>query len=79
MPSELLEIIIFGVFLFLVDVKKTQFCEQEINEERYQGFVYAVKNHYWYQMYIDDLPIWGEKLIFYVLIHIICFFFACNL
>jgi hypothetical protein len=22
--------------------------------------VYAVKNHYWYQMYIDDLPIWGK-------------------
>ena len=21
--------------------------------------MYAVKNHYWYQMYIDDLPIWG--------------------
>ena len=22
-------------------------------------FLYAVKNHYWYQMYLDDLPIWG--------------------
>jgi transmembrane 9 superfamily protein 3 len=21
--------------------------------------VYAVKNNYWYQMYMDDLPIWG--------------------
>ena len=21
--------------------------------------VYAVEHHYWYQMYIDDLPIWG--------------------
>ena len=21
--------------------------------------MYAVKNHYWYQMYVDDLPIWG--------------------
>ena len=20
---------------------------------------FAVKNHYWYQMYLDDLPIWG--------------------
>ena len=19
----------------------------------------SVKNHYWYQMYLDDLPIWG--------------------
>ena len=22
-------------------------------------FLYAVKNHYWYQMYLDDLSIWG--------------------
>lgn len=22
-------------------------------------FVYAIKNIYWYQMYLDDLPIWG--------------------
>ena len=20
---------------------------------------FSVKNHYWYQMYLDDLPIWG--------------------
>ena len=30
-----------------------------LSEEKYQAFLYAVKNHYWYQMYIDDLPIWG--------------------
>ena len=27
--------------------------------------MYAVNNHYWYQMYIDDLPIWGKKTYFY--------------
>ena len=21
--------------------------------------MFTVKNHYWYQMYLDDLPIWG--------------------
>lgn len=31
----------------------------ELNDDKYKAFVYAVKNHYWYQMYIDDLPIWG--------------------
>lgn len=31
----------------------------QLDEEKYKTFVYAVKNHYWYQMYIDDLPIWG--------------------
>jgi transmembrane 9 superfamily protein 3 len=44
---------------FKVDMTKTKYCEVELTEEKYQAFVYAVKNHYWYQMYIDDLPIWG--------------------
>lgn len=42
------------------DVAKTQYCEVTLTEEKYQAFAYAVKNHYWYQMYIDDLPIWGK-------------------
>ena len=24
-----------------------------------QAFQYAVKHHYWYQMYIDDMPMWA--------------------
>lgn len=31
----------------------------ELTEEKYKAFIYAVKNQYWYQMYIDGLPIWG--------------------
>lgn len=38
---------------------KDKYCATELKEETYKAFVYAVKNHYWYQMYIDDLPIWG--------------------
>jgi transmembrane 9 superfamily protein 3 len=45
---------------FTGEVKKTEYCTVELTEEKYQAFVYAVKNHYWYQMYIDDLPIWGK-------------------
>ncbi|XP_050699940.1 transmembrane 9 superfamily member 3-like isoform X3 [Eriocheir sinensis] len=41
------------------DIAKTTYCEVELNEVRLRTFIYAVKNHYWYQMYIDDLPIWG--------------------
>lgn len=41
------------------NVRKTEYCAVQLNEEKYKAFVYAVKNHYWYQMYIDDLPIWG--------------------
>eukprot|EP00918_Siedleckia_nematoides_P020114 GHVU01042882.1.p1 GENE.GHVU01042882.1~~GHVU01042882.1.p1 ORF type:complete len:583 (+),score=64.16 GHVU01042882.1:110-1858(+) len=44
---------------FKADVAKTQYCDVTLKEDSYQAFVYAVKNHYWYQMYIDDLPIWG--------------------
>lgn len=24
-----------------------------------KAFVYAVRNHYWYQAYMDDLPMWA--------------------
>lgn len=44
---------------FKADISRTTYCELELNEEKYKQFVYAVKNQYWYQMYIDDLPIWG--------------------
>ena len=50
-------------FVFTGDYQKTIFCEVKLSEEKYQAFVYAVKNHYWYQMYIDDLPIWGLYVI----------------
>ena len=43
-----------------MDAVSTTFCKVTLNEDKYQAFVYAVKNHYWYQMYIDDLPIWGQ-------------------
>lgn len=32
----------------------------ELTEEKVKAFTYAVKNDYWYQMYIDSLPIWGK-------------------
>ncbi len=41
------------------NVAKTEFCQVALNEERLKAFKYAVRNHYWYQMYLDDLPIWG--------------------
>lgn len=44
---------------YKADVQKVQYCGALLNDEKYKAFVYAVKNHYWYQMYIDDLPIWG--------------------
>ena len=38
---------------------QTTYCEIDLDKAKRDAFVYAIKNHYWYQMYIDDLPIWG--------------------
>lgn len=43
------------------DVMQTTYCEINLDKQIRDAFVYAIKNHYWYQMYIDDLPIWGKK------------------
>lgn len=40
-------------------VAKKEYCSTKLTEAKYKAFVYAIRNHYWYQMYIDDLPIWG--------------------
>ncbi len=44
---------------FIGDQPKIKFCEITLTPENYDAFAYAIKNHYWYQMFIDDLPIWG--------------------
>lgn len=44
---------------FGVDVAKMKYCTIALGSDQLEAFVYAVKNHYWYQMYLDDLPIWG--------------------
>jgi len=41
------------------DCPRTEYCSVTLNDDSYQAFLYAIRNHYWYQMYIDDLPIWG--------------------
>jgi transmembrane 9 superfamily protein 3 len=49
-----------GLFIaFRGDHTKSEYCSLDLTKEKYDLFVYAIKNHYWYQMYIDDLPIWG--------------------
>lgn len=47
-------------FVLTDEVMQTTYCEIELDKAKRDAFVYAIKNHYWYQMYIDDLPIWGE-------------------
>uniref|UniRef100_A0A672LIA7 Transmembrane 9 superfamily member n=1 Tax=Sinocyclocheilus grahami TaxID=75366 RepID=A0A672LIA7_SINGR len=43
---------------FKEEVMQTTYCDIELDKPKRDAFVYAIKNHYWYQMYIDDLPIW---------------------
>ena len=47
----------------LVEQVKSEYCYVTLDEVKYQTFLYAVQNHYWYQMYIDDLPIWGNNML----------------
>lgn len=44
---------------FGVNTPKTPICNQVLTEDNAQTFRYAVSQHYWYQMYLDDLPVWG--------------------
>ncbi|KJE94757.1 transmembrane protein TM9SF3 [Capsaspora owczarzaki ATCC 30864] len=52
---------------FGVDVpERKAYCQVVLTEDNFDAFVYAVRNHYWYQMYLDDLPIWdnvGETVV----------------
>eukprot|EP00457_Paulinella_chromatophora_P002290 gb/GEZN01002294.1/.p1 GENE.gb/GEZN01002294.1/~~gb/GEZN01002294.1/.p1 ORF type:complete len:594 (-),score=57.36 gb/GEZN01002294.1/:583-2364(-) len=38
---------------------KVHICDLDLKPARAKLLSGAVKNHYWYQMYIDELPIWG--------------------
>jgi len=41
------------------DVAPTKLCSQRLDKPSSAAFSSAVAEHYWYQMYLDDLPIWG--------------------
>lgn len=44
---------------FRKDQKMTKICDLTLDEKSARKFTRAVQQHYWYQMYIDELPIWG--------------------
>eukprot|EP00952_Eustigmatos_sp_NYUAD-ZCMA_P003492 15252-Eustigmatos_ZCMA.PRE.1 len=41
------------------DVKSEKVCTVKLAADVVNKFTDAVVNHYWYQLYLDDLPIWG--------------------
>ena len=48
-------------FFLSANIAKSEYCAVIVTEDKLKAFKYAVKNHYWYQMYLDDLPIWGKN------------------
>ncbi|XRB06730.1 transmembrane 9 superfamily member [Pycnococcus provasolii] len=44
---------------FRVDIPKRALCQDPLDEKKVEHFKYAVQHHYWYELFVDDLPIWG--------------------
>lgn len=41
------------------DVQDRKLCQKVLTKEDADVFDNAVRHHYWYQLYLDDLPVWG--------------------
>jgi len=46
-----------------VDIEKSQICKKALKVADVEKFVYAIKNNYWFEMYMDDLPVHGNSII----------------
>lgn len=49
---------------FKVNQPKTEYCKRTLSQADANSLIFAVEHNYWYQMYIDELPLWalvGEK------------------
>ncbi|EPS65883.1 hypothetical protein M569_08888, partial [Genlisea aurea] len=44
---------------FKKDVEKKSLCEIELDAEKVKQFKDAIDNSYWFEFFIDDLPLWG--------------------
>lgn len=43
---------------------KTEYCSVELDETNLKAFTYAIKNHYWYQMYVGRVTMY---IVWYVI------------
>jgi transmembrane 9 superfamily protein 3 len=41
------------------DVPKKTICTLPLGQSEVTAFANAVRKHYWYELFIDDLPVWG--------------------
>ncbi|KAH0768289.1 hypothetical protein AABB24_002079 [Solanum stoloniferum] len=44
---------------FQKNVDKGSICELELDEAKVKQFKDAIENNYWFEFFIDDLPMWG--------------------
>ncbi|XP_071697574.1 transmembrane 9 superfamily member 1-like [Rutidosis leptorrhynchoides] len=44
---------------FQKNVEKTIICELELDEPKVSQFKQAIENNYWFEFFMDDLPLWG--------------------
>mmetsp|Transcript_4911 Transcript_4911/g.12364 ORF Transcript_4911/g.12364 Transcript_4911/m.12364 type:complete len:605 (+) Transcript_4911:199-2013(+) len=44
---------------FLEDAPKTSYCDQVLSQKDIARMVGAIEQNYWFEFYVDDLPIWG--------------------
>eukprot|EP00201_Polytomella_parva_P019090 CAMPEP_0175051062 /NCGR_PEP_ID=MMETSP0052_2-20121109/7589_1 /TAXON_ID=51329 ORGANISM="Polytomella parva, Strain SAG 63-3" /NCGR_SAMPLE_ID=MMETSP0052_2 /ASSEMBLY_ACC=CAM_ASM_000194 /LENGTH=377 /DNA_ID=CAMNT_0016315301 /DNA_START=82 /DNA_END=1212 /DNA_ORIENTATION=+ len=44
---------------FKKDVSSMAICTTRLNEHRREVFNSAIHRHYWYEFFVDDLPVWG--------------------
>lgn len=45
--------------LFVADVEREVVCDMELSASDAAHFQQAVDQQYWYELYLDDLPMWG--------------------
>lgn len=45
--------------MFKNDKSKTSICSQTLSKDDAEDFEQAVLRHYWYEFFMDELPIWG--------------------
>lgn len=44
---------------YRTDIPKRSICTSVLDEEAAEDFTEAIRRHYWYELFLDDLPIWG--------------------
>ncbi|KAK2446956.1 Transmembrane 9 super member 1 [Trifolium repens] len=44
---------------FLGNVERTTFCRLNLDDAKVKHFKDAIENNYWFEFFMDDLPLWG--------------------